>query len=128
MKQNINFDKNTGLVPVIAQDIKTGTILMQAFANQEALELTLKSNIAHYWSRSRKKIWKKGEESGNIQKVKEILVDCDEDSIIYKIEQVGEAACHLGYKSCYFRKLNKDNSLQIIAKRLIDPKKLYKNR
>jgi len=125
LRQTINFDKITGLIPVIAQENSTGTILMQAFANQESLELTLKTNIAHYWSRSRKKIWKKGEESGNIQKIKEILVDCDEDSLIYKIEQIGGVTCHLGYQSCFFRKLNKDGSLEKIAKPLIDPNILY---
>ena len=91
----------TPLVPAVAQDIKTGEVLMLAFMNEEAFNLTLKTNIAHYFSRSKNRIWKKGESSGNIQKVKKMLLDCDDDTILMKVEQTG-VACHTGRKSCFF--------------------------
>jgi len=96
----LKFDA-TGLIPAIAQDAATGEILMVAWMNKESLELTLKTGEAVYWSRSRKKIWHKGEESGNVQKVKELRTDCDKDVLLVKIEQVGGAACHTGYRSCF---------------------------
>lgn len=99
----IDFSKGDGLVPVIAQDAKTGKVLMLAYMNEEAWNQTLKTKKAHYYSRSRNKQWMKGEESGNIQEVKEIYVDCDADTILLKINQVGGAACHEGYESCFFR-------------------------
>ncbi len=98
----IDWEKSP-LLPAIAQDFNTKDVLMLAYMNKEALELTLKTNIAHYYSRSRKRIWKKGETSGNIQKVKEIFIDCDNDTLLLKVEQVGGAACHTGRYSCFFR-------------------------
>ena len=117
----INFKKLDGLVPVIAQDCKTNEILMQAFMNKEALEKTIKTKKAWYYSRSRDKLWMKGEQSGNTQEVKEILVDCDEDSIVLKIEQKGDAACHKGYRSCFYR----DIEGKIKSKKIFDPKEVY---
>ncbi|MCK5672260.1 MAG: phosphoribosyl-AMP cyclohydrolase, partial [Spirochaetales bacterium] len=99
---NIDFNKMDGLVPVIAQDSETNEILMLAYANKEALNLTISSGYAHYYSRSRKKIWKKGGTSGHIQKIEEIRVDCDQDSLVYKVIQTG-GACHTGYYSCFYR-------------------------
>ncbi len=93
-----------GLIPVIAQDVKTKEVLMLAYANEEALRKTFETGYAHYYSRSRKKLWKKGEESGNVQRIVEIRVDCDEDAILYIVEQKG-VACHTGNYSCFFRKL-----------------------
>ena len=90
----------------------------------EAWEETLKTGCATYWSRSRQKLWKKGEESGNRQIIKEILIDCDEDTVLFKVDQIGGAACHEGYKSCFFRKLENGN-LQIVGERVFDPKKVY---
>jgi len=101
----INFSKNNGLVPVIVQDIDTNEVLMLAYMNEEALEKTLKTGYAHYFSRSRNKLWKKGESSGHTQEVKEILVDCDNDTILLKVKQNG-VACHTGRKSCFFTKLD----------------------
>jgi len=115
----IRFD-DQGLVPVIAQDFETKDVLMLAYADKEAVELTLKTGYAHYYSRSRKKIWKKGEESGNLQEIHEILVDCDEDALIYMIDQV-RAACHTGYRSCFYRNLNGT----ISGERLFDPAEVY---
>ncbi len=114
----LNFSKNAdGLIPAIAQDWQTGQILMQAYINQEAWEQTLATGIATYWTRSRQKLWVKGETSGHLQKVKEILVDCDLDSVIFKVEQVGGVACHEGYPSCFFRRVNPDGSLTVIAEK-----------
>lgn len=120
----LDFEKCGGLIPAIAQDYRTGDVLMLAYINQEAWEETLKTGCATYWSRSRKKLWKKGEESGNRQIIKEILVDCDEDTVLFKVDQIGGAACHEGYKSCFFRKLENGN-LQIVGERVFDPAKVY---
>ncbi len=109
-----------GLIPVIVQDTKTRDILMMAYANEEAVHLTETTGFAHYFSRSRKKLWKKGEESGHFQKVVKILVDCDEDCLLYEVEQTG-AACHTGYRSCFFRSLDGD----IIGRKIVDPEKVY---
>jgi len=98
--QSLRFD-SSGLIPAIAQDAATGEILMVAWMNAESFALTLGYGEAVYWSRSRRKLWRKGEESGNVQKVKEIRVDCDKDVLLLKIEQVGGAACHAGYRSCF---------------------------
>ena len=102
----LDFEKENGLIPVIVQDYKSKEVLMLAYANKEALELTLKTGFAHYWSRSRKKIWKKGETSGNLQKVIEVKYDCDNDSLLYIVEQIGNA-CHTGNFSCFYRTLKK---------------------
>jgi len=120
----INFNKSDGLVPVIAQDSKSQEILMLAYANEEAIDLTLSTGYAHYFSRSRNKIWKKGESSGHTQKIDEIRIDCDEDSIIYKIIQKG-GACHTGYYSCFYRKLDKQG-LHISGKKVFNPQTIYK--
>ena len=121
----LDFEKCGGLIPAIAQDWKTGDVLMLAYINPESWEETLKTGRATYWSRARSKLWRKGEESGNVQIVKEILVDCDEDTVVFKVEQIGGAACHEGYRSCFFRKLV-DGELQIVGERVFDPKQVYK--
>lgn len=100
----VDFAKGDGLVPVVTQDAKSGKVLMVAYANKEAVELTLKTHMAHYWSRSRNKLWKKGEESGNMQKVHDVLIDCDGDTLLYVVDQTGPA-CHTGNETCFFRKL-----------------------
>jgi phosphoribosyl-AMP cyclohydrolase len=120
----LDFDKQGGLVPVIAQDYKSGEVLMLAFMNQEAWELTLKTGIVHYWSRSRRTIWKKGESSGNLQEVKEIRVDCDNDTVLIKVNQIGRAACHEGYRSCFYRVV-KNNEYVIDGKRIFNPEEVY---
>jgi phosphoribosyl-AMP cyclohydrolase len=122
---NIDFDKAGGLVAAIAQDYRTGEVLMIAWMNREAFDETVRTSRAVYFSRSRAKLWRKGEESGNVQEVKEILVDCDADAILLKVNQVGGAACHEGYKSCFFRKLDACE-LKTIAERVFDPKAVYK--
>ncbi len=122
----IDFEKSGGLVPVIAQDFKSGKVLMLAYVNKEAFEETLNSGRAVYWSRSRQKLWRKGEESGNSQEIKEILIDCDNDTLIYKVNQKGGAACHEGYESCFFRKLEKDEWVLNGEERKFDPRAVYK--
>ncbi|MCQ8893662.1 MAG: phosphoribosyl-AMP cyclohydrolase [Methanolinea sp.] len=114
---------SNGLIPVVVQDTRTREVLMVAYANDEALSLTRATGFAHYFSRSRKKIWKKGEESGHFQRVVRILVDCDEDCILYEVEQTG-AACHTGYRSCFFRTLDGE----ILGERVFDPARVYANK
>lgn len=124
----LNFSKSAdGLVPAIAQDWKTGEVLMMAYINEESWKRTLETGVATYWTRSRQKLWVKGESSGNIQKIKEILVDCDEDTVIFKIEQVGDAACHVGYRSCFFRRVDGDE-LTVVGERVFDPAEVYGNK
>lgn len=123
----IDFEKTGGLIPAIAQDASTGTVLMLAWMNQEAYEETLRTGRAVYFSRSRNKLWRKGEESGNVQQVKSILVDCDADTLLLQVEQIGGAACHEGYQSCFFRKLDAQGEVTAtIGERLFDPKQVYK--
>ncbi len=121
----LDFAKGGGLLPAIAQDWKTGDVLMLAYINEEAWNETLKTGNATYWTRSRQKLWRKGEESGNVQKVKEIYVDCDLDTVIFKVEQIGGAACHEGYRSCFFRKYE-NGELVVVGERVFDPAKVYK--
>lgn len=120
----LDFEKGNGLIPVIAQDAETNEVLMLAYMNKEAWEKTLKTGKATYFSRSRNMVWVKGETSGHIQAVKEILVDCDNDAIVLKIAQGGKGACHNGYKSCFYRKVE-DNKLVTNCKKAFDPKEVY---
>jgi phosphoribosyl-AMP cyclohydrolase len=119
----INWDAN-GLIPAIAQEQGTGKILMVAWMNREALQLTNDTKQAVYWSRSRNKLWRKGEESGHIQKVHEIRVDCDEDVILLSVEQIGGIACHTGRHNCFFKKLENGN-WRIDQPVIKDPKDIY---
>ncbi len=121
----IDFAKSGGLVPAIAQDADTGLVLMLAWMNREAFEETLRTGRACYFSRSRNKLWRKGEESGHVQEVRGVYVDCDADTILLKVKQVGGAACHEGYASCFFRQVEGDD-LKVIAERVFDPKQVYK--
>ncbi|MEW6527271.1 MAG: phosphoribosyl-AMP cyclohydrolase [Spirochaetes bacterium] len=120
----LDFTKLDGLVPAVAQDYKTGEILMVAFMNKEAFELTLKTGIVHYWSRSRKQLWKKGESSGNVQEVKEIRIDCDNDCVLLKINQIGDAACHTGYRSCFYRVVE-GGDLKVDGVKIFNPEDKY---
>ncbi len=124
-KVSPNFSKGDGLVPAIAQDYKTGRVLMMAYMNEESYNETLKLGYAVYYSRSRQKLWRKGEESGNVQKVHEILIDCDCDTLLLKVDQVGGSACHEGYPSCFFRKLE-GNDYVVFDERVFDPQKVYR--
>ena len=119
-----DFSHGQGLLPAIAQDATSGEVLMMAYMNEEAFQETLKSGQAVYFSRSRQKLWRKGEESGHVQKVSDIYVDCDADTILLKVQQTG-VACHEGYKSCFFRQVT-DDGLKIIAERVFDPEDIYR--
>jgi phosphoribosyl-AMP cyclohydrolase len=122
----LNFEKCGGLIPTIVQDFETGEILMLAFMNEEAWKETLKTGRATYWSRTRQELWVKGETSGNVQLVKEIRIDCDDDTVLLKVEQVGGAACHTGYRSCFFRKVV-DGSVQVVGEKIFEPEEVYKS-
>jgi phosphoribosyl-AMP cyclohydrolase len=119
------FSEPDGLVTAVAQDATTGQVLMVAHMNRAAWDETLASGRAVYFSRARKRLWRKGEESGNVQHVREIFVDCDADTVLLKVEQVGGAACHEGYPSCFFRQVTPEG-VKIIADRTFDPQDVYK--
>ena len=122
-----DFSKNSSnLLPVIVQDYKSSQVLMLAYINEQSWRLTLRDNVATYWSRSKNRLWKKGETSGNTQEIKEILIDCDADTLIFKVKQNG-VACHKGYRSCFYRKKVGAN-FEKIAEPLIEPDQLYKKR
>ena len=121
--EELNFD-DRGLIPTIAQDASSGEVLMVAWTNAESLRRTIETGQAHYWSRSRRELWHKGETSGNIQKVEEIRCDCDKDVLLLKVEQVGGAACHLGYRSCFSWVLADDDWAEDGVK-VFDPEEKY---
>ena len=124
-KQGPDFTKGGGMLPAIAQDATSGDVLMLAYMNAESYAKTLETGHAVYFSRSRNKLWHKGEESGNVQHVQEIFVDCDADTILLKVVQDGGAACHEGYKSCFFRQVTADG-LVTVGERIFDPATVYK--
>lgn len=121
------FDGDDTLVPAIAQDVASGEVLMLAYMNRAAWEQTLATGEATYFSRSRGRLWKKGEESGNVQRVHEIYVDCDADTVLLKVEQIGGAACHQGYVTCFYRQRT-DEGLQVVGERVFDPQAVYKKK
>ncbi len=123
--QKIDFAKGEGLVPVIVQDYRSKEVLMVAYMNKEAWNKTLRTRKAHYYSRSRKGLWLKGEESGHFQEVKNIFVDCDNDTLLLQVKQLGGAACHAGYRSCFFRKRAKQD-WKIVGKKVFNPQEVYK--
>jgi phosphoribosyl-AMP cyclohydrolase len=125
MTQGPDFEK-AELLPVIAQDAASGEVLMLAYMNREAYEETLRTRRVCYYSRSRRKLWRKGEESGHVQQLTEIFFDCDADTLLVKVNQVGGAACHEGYRSCFFRRIDLDNgSVHTVGERLFDPAAVY---
>ena len=120
-----DFEKHE-LIPVIAQDDATGDVLMLAYMNNVAWSETLKSGLACYYSRSRKKLWRKGEQSGNVQEIRSIYFDCDADTLLLKVNQIGGAACHKGYRSCFFRRIDPaTTTVEIDAERVFDPADVY---
>jgi phosphoribosyl-AMP cyclohydrolase len=116
---DLNYDAN-GLVPAIAQDAATGEVLMLAYMNEAAFRRTVETGYATYYSRSRRKLWTKGETSGNRQRVLELYLDCDLDAVLVKIEQIGGAACHTGFRSCFYRRL-KDGRLEVVGEKVFEP-------
>jgi phosphoribosyl-AMP cyclohydrolase len=119
-----DFSKLDGLIPAVAQDCATGEVLMVAFMNREAWQLTVQTGIVHYWSRSRGKLWKKGESSGNVQEVRELRLDCDADCVLAKVRQVGGAACHTGYRSCFYTVVE-GGATRVDGVRVFDPATVY---
>lgn len=124
MEPDLQFDQQ-GLLPVVAVDDKTGEVLMLAFMSRESLQLTLKTGEVHYFSRSRNALWHKGEQSGNVQEVKGIFVNCEQNSLLIRVIQHGGAACHEGYHSCYYRRLQPDGTFETVAERIFDPATIY---
>jgi phosphoribosyl-AMP cyclohydrolase len=120
-----DFSKSDGLLPAIAQDAATGEVLMMAYMNPESYEETVRTKRAVYFSRSRNKLWRKGEESGNVQEVESIWLDCDRDTILLKVRQIGDAACHTGYRSCFFSRVTPEGLVEE-GKKIFDPDKVYK--
>jgi phosphoribosyl-AMP cyclohydrolase len=120
-----DFSKQNGLLPAIVQDAESGKVLMLAYMNELAWEQTIATGKAHYWSRSRQKLWLKGEQSGHVQVVREIYLDCDLDTILIKVEQLGGAACHTGYESCFYQRYHAGR-VEIVGERVFDPKEVYK--
>ena len=119
-----DFEKRGGVVPAIAQDAETGEVLMVAYMNRASWEQSLATGTAHYFSTSRNELWRKGETSGNVQDIEEIRVDCDADAVLLKVHQRGAAACHLGFKSCFFRTADR-HGWHVVAERVVDPETLY---
>jgi phosphoribosyl-AMP cyclohydrolase len=122
---NIDFDKSGGLVPAIIQDHLSGDVLMLGFMNSVSLAETQRSGEVFFFSRSRNKLWKKGESSGHVLKVRELRVDCDADAILVKVEAIGPGVCHKGYRSCFFRKLDSDGTAAITEDRTFAPESVY---
>lgn len=122
----LDFEKMGGLIPAIVQDWQSGEVLMLGFVDSEAVAKTRETGTLHFFSRSRRKIWMKGETSGHIQEVKEILVDCDQDALLFKVNQVGGAACHTGYSSCFYRRMPPEGRLEFTKEnRVFDPEQVY---
>jgi phosphoribosyl-AMP cyclohydrolase len=122
----LDFEKNGGLLPAIAQDDASGEILMVAYMNRESLQRTVETGEVVYWSRSRNRLWHKGEESGNVQRVRSIATDCDGDVLLLRVEQVGGAACHTGKRSCFFRRLTSDGRVEDVGVQVFDPEQVYR--
>ena len=123
-----DFEKSE-LIPAIAQDAESGDVLMMAYMNSESYDETLKTGRVCYYSRSRQKLWRKGEESGNVQELKEVFYDCDADTLLLKVNQIGGAACHEGYRSCFFRKVAPaTGEIEVVGARIFDPAEVYKNK
>lgn len=121
----LNFNKSDGLIPAIVQDAETKDVLMLAYMNRESWAATLKSGKATFWSRSRQKLWLKGESSGHVQIIKNIYIDCDDDTVLLQVEQLGGAACHTGHRSCFYRKLE-GGEVIVVGEKVFDPKDVYK--
>lgn len=122
--EGIDFEKSGGIVPVIVQDYTSGDVLMLAYMNREAWEKTMETGRAWYWSRSRNQLWMKGETSGHYQVVREILIDCDGDALLLRVEQRGGGACHTGYRSCFHRTIQ-GGKVKVVGQKVFDPREVY---
>ncbi|MDQ1336888.1 MAG: phosphoribosyl-AMP cyclohydrolase [Thermodesulfobacteriota bacterium] len=122
---SLDFSKGGGLLPAIAQDHASGKVLMLAYINEAAWQKTLETGEAHYWSRTRQEIWHKGGTSGHVQKIREIYADCDNDTVLFKVDQIGGAACHTGHETCFHQRVERDGSVTVVGERIFDPEKVY---
>jgi len=122
---NLDFEKSNGLITAVIQDHACGRVLMVGFMNEAAFRQTVETGFATFWSRSRRKLWLKGESSGHVQIIKSIYMDCDDDTILLQVEQLGGAACHTGHRSCFYRKLT-DGDFVVVGEKVFDPKDVYK--
>ncbi len=122
---DIAFEKGSGLLPAIVQDNRTGEVLMLGFMNKEALSETRRTREVVFFSRSRKRLWKKGESSGHVLKVRDVRVDCDADALLVRVEPAGPGVCHEGYRSCFFRRIGQDGSGTVIEQRTFQPEQVY---
>ncbi len=120
----LDFDKTGGLIPAIAQDAETGDVLMMAYINADSWQKSLETGEVHYWSRSRQELWHKGGTSGNVQKIKDIYVDCDNDTVLFEVEQLGGAACHTGMRSCFHHRVEGDHLVKV-GEPVFDPREVY---
>jgi phosphoribosyl-AMP cyclohydrolase len=125
-KIKLSFSKGNGLLPAIVQDHQSGDVLMLAYINEASWEKTLETGEAHYWSRSRQEIWHKGGTSGHVQVIKSIYADCDNDTVLFVVEQVGGAACHTGYRSCFHKRVDREGEVTVVGQKIFDPEKVYK--
>ena len=121
----LDFSKGRGLLPAIAQDHETGKVLMLAYINEASWQKTLETGEAHYWSRTRREIWHKGGTSGHVQKIREIYADCDNDTVLFRVDQIGGAACHTGYETCFHQRVERDGSVAVVGEKIFDPEKVY---
>lgn len=121
----LDFGKLDGLVPTVVQDDSTGEVLMLGFMNAEALRVTLETGEVTFYSRSRRRLWRKGEQSGHVLRLRELRVDCDADAILARVEAVGPGVCHEGYRSCFFRRVGRDGAATVVAERTFDPARVY---
>lgn len=122
----LDFSKGDGLLPAIVQDWESGKVLMLAYINQASWARTLDTGEAHFWSRSRSELWHKGGTSGHVQRIKEIYADCDDDTVLFRVEQVGGAACHTGHETCFHKKVERSGDFTIEGDKIFDPEKVYK--
>ena len=122
---DLAFEKLDGLIPGIVQDQRTGEVLMLGYLNREALAATQRTGEVHFFSRSRQKLWKKGETSGHVLRVKEVRLDCDADALLFLVDPIGPGVCHEGYRSCFYRQLDRDGSTSVITARAFVPEEIY---
>ncbi|MBW1805553.1 MAG: phosphoribosyl-AMP cyclohydrolase [Deltaproteobacteria bacterium] len=122
----LDFPKGDGLLPAIVQDYSSGTVLMLAYINKESWEKSIETGEAHFWSRSRRELWHKGGTSGHVQRIKEIYADCDDDTVLFKVEQIGGAACHTGFESCFHKRVDSNGEATVVGEKVFDPDEVYK--
>jgi phosphoribosyl-AMP cyclohydrolase len=121
----LDFAKGEGLLPAIAQDHASGKVLMLAYINEASWQKTLETGEAHYWSRTRQEIWHKGGTSGHVQKIREIYADCDNDTVLFRVDQIGGAACHTGHETCFHQRIERDGRVTVVGEKVFDPQKVY---